>query len=75
MTTTSHKIVLSNLEGNIAIARGFLGIPLLLSLTLIYTLIAGTDAYNGFFNWSSLIITGFFTLGHLWFGRKTTLSV
>ncbi|MDH3293591.1 MAG: hypothetical protein OER95_04635 [Acidimicrobiia bacterium] len=65
-------LVLSNLDGNIAIARAFVGVPLLLTLVLIYTLIAGTDVYNAFFNWSSAAITTFFAGGHLWFARSTT---
>jgi hypothetical protein len=68
-----ERALLLNLDGNVAIARSFVAIPLLLSLVLIYTLIAGTDVYNAFFNWSSLAITLFFTLGHLWFARSTTL--
>ena len=62
-------VVLSNLDGNYAIARAFIGVPLLLTLVLVFTLIDGTDVYNAFFNWSSLVITSFFTLGHLWFAR------
>jgi len=68
-------VLLSSLEGNVAIARAFIGVPLLLSFALIYTLVDGTDVYNSFFNWSSLAITGFFSLGHLWFGRSTTLTL
>ena len=65
-------VVLSNLDGNVAIARAFVGVPLLLTAALIYVLVDGTDVFNAFFGWSSLAITGFFTLGHLWFARSTT---
>ena len=64
--------LIQNLGNNLAMARSFIGVPLLLTIVFVFTLIDGTDVYNDFFNISSLAITSFYTLGHVWFLRSTT---
>lgn len=66
--------LLNHLNDNAPMARSFVAVPLLLTLVLLYTLAAGTDVYNAFFNWSSLLITVFFTAGHLWFARREEVA-
>lgn len=68
-------VVLTDLDGHLSMARSFVSVPALLTLVLLYTLIAGTDVYNAFFNWSSLIITVFFTAGHGWFARQGSVAI
>ncbi len=63
--------LLAHFEGTTPMARSFVAVPALLTLALLYTLVAGTEVFNAFFNWSSLVITVFFTAGHLWFARES----
>lgn len=48
--------------------------PALLTVALLWSMLSGTEVYNGFFAWSSLAVTVFFVAGHLWFARNTRES-
>ena len=62
--------LLSECERFVGFASSFIAVPALLTSALLWGLIEGTEVYNAFFGWSSVVVTAFFTAGHLWFGRQ-----
>jgi hypothetical protein len=68
-------VLIQNLRNNLELARAWIAVPLLLTVAFAYTAIAGVDVFNDAFNLSSLAITTFFTLGHLWFRRPSMTVV
>jgi len=62
--------MIQELERYSGLAPAFIAVPALLTVAILWVLIQGTEVFNAFFGWSSLGITTFFTLGHLYFRRE-----
>lgn len=64
--------LIANLATVGELVPAFIAVPALLTLAFIWVMIEGTTAFNDFFAWSSLGITTFFTLGHVWLRQRTS---